>query len=276
MTLRHAAALALALNALPALAQFEGTADMKIVAGERGKKTDGTARLYLTPKAWRMETEVKVPESSPEMKKALGGKDTYRTIVFGKIAEPRKSWMVNDQTKTFTVLRSDRDDAARERDDGGYTVTRAGKDKVAGFACEKVSVQRKGKDEIWDACFAPDFLSGAWLRAMKETGREGWIGAVHDAGVTGYPVRMVEHTEAGDEKLRMEIVKVERRSLPASLFEVPAGYRETSMMGAMAQTPEQQKQMEDAQKKMEEAMKNMSPEQRKMMEKMMGPQGQKP
>ncbi len=111
---------------------------------------------------------------------------------------------------------------------------------------------------------------------MKDTGREGWIGAVHDTGVTGYPVRMVEHTEAGDEKLRMEIVKVERRSLPASLFEVPAGYRETSMMGVMAQTPEQQKQMEDAQKKMEEAMKNMSPEQKKMMEKMMGPQGQKP
>jgi hypothetical protein len=71
---------------------------------------------------------------------------------------------------------------------------------------------------------------------------------------------MVERNKAGDERLRMEIVKVERRKLPASLFEVPAGYRETSMMGMMAQTPEQQKQLEDAQKKMEEAMKDMSPE----------------
>lgn len=276
MTLRHAAALAAALHALPALAQFEGTADVQIVVGERGTKTNGTARLYLTSKAWRMDSEMKVPESSPEVRKALGGADTHRTVVFGKIAEPRKSWMLNERMKTYTVVESDRDDASHGASKDPYAVTRGGRDTVAGFACEKVNVRRKGRDELWEGCFARDFLSGAWLRVMKESGRQGWISAVHDAGVPGYPVRMIERGKDGTEMLRMEIVKVERRSLPSSLFEVPAGYRRTSMMGMMAQTPEQQQQMDEAQKKMEEAMRTMSPEQRKAMEKMTGKQGQKP
>jgi len=64
--------------------------------------------------------------------------------------------------------------------------------------------------------------------------------------------------------------------LAGSLFEIPPGYKETSMFGAFAQTPEQAKQMEDAQKQLEGAMKNMTPEQRKMMEEMMKKQGAPP
>ena len=67
--------------------------------------------------------------------------------------------------------------------------------------------------------------------------------------------------------MKWELVKAEKRALPASTFEVPAGYKETSMMGTMM-SPEQQKQMEDA-------MKNMTPEQRKMMEEMMKKGGNK-
>ena len=49
------------------------------------------------------------------------------------------------------------------------------------------------------------------------------------------------------------------------LIQIPAGYRETSMMGTMM-SPEQQKQIDDA-------MKNLTPEQRKMFEQMMKKQG---
>jgi hypothetical protein len=58
------------------------------------------------------------------------------------------------------------------------------------------------------------------------------------------------------------------------MFEIPPGYKETSMMGVMAQTPEQAKQMEAAQKQMKEAMDKMTPEQRKQMEEMMKKMGQ--
>lgn len=270
MRLRHAAALVAVLHAVPVFAaDFEGTADMRIVAsGEQGRTAEGTGKLYVTPKAWRMESEMKVPEAAGQ------GGAGFRTVVIGKAAEPRKTWMLNDRTKTYAVVESEggsRDRDAKEE----YSVQRVGKDTVAGLACEKVNVQKKGKDEVFEGCFTRELLSGAWLRALKGAEREGWIAAVHDAGVTGYPVRVVSRRKEGAEKLRMEVVKVERKSLPASLFEVPAGYRETSAMGTMAQNPEQQKQMEDAQKQMEEAMKNMPPEQRKMIEEMMKKQGQR-
>jgi hypothetical protein len=275
MTLRLATVLVAVLHAVPALAaDFEGTADMRIVAtGDRGQKAEGTGKLYVTAKAWRMESEMTIPEGSAD-KKALGGAEGFRTVAIGKAAEPRKTWMVNDRTKTYAVVESD-PERGRDRDAKEYAVTRAGKDTVAGLACEKVNVQKKGKDEVFEGCFTRELLSGAWLRALEGAEREGWVAAAHRAGVAGFPARVVSRGKEGTEKLRMEIVKVERKSLPASLFEVPAGYRETSAMGTMAQTPEQQKQMDDAQKQMEEAMKNMPPEQRKMMEEMMKKQGQR-
>ena len=94
--------------------------------------------------------------------------------------------------------------------------------------------------------------------------------ALKDAAIEGYPIRMVmKESETGPVTMRMEATTVERRSLPGSLFEVPAGYKETSMMGVMAQTPEQAQQMEGAQARMREAMEKMPPEQRKRMKEML-------
>src|SRR5512145_8398 len=77
MTLRLAAALAVAFHALPSVAQFEGTAHLKIVSSEEGDRLEGTGKLFLTSKAWRMETDLKPSKAaSPEMRKALGGADS--------------------------------------------------------------------------------------------------------------------------------------------------------------------------------------------------------
>jgi hypothetical protein len=277
MTLRLAAALAFVLQAFPAAAgDFEGVADLKMMAGDQ-RQMEGTGRLYLTSKAWRMETDMRpTATAKPEAKAALGGAESFRMVVFGKLAEPRKTWTLNERTKTYSVMKADpesRHERDAEKDE--WTVTRIGKDHVAGMACENVKAQRKGSNDWSEACLAREFLSGAWTRALKETSTEGWMIAAQRAGVEGYPIRMITHGKDGKETYRIEVVKTERKSLPASLFEVPAGYRETSMMGTMAQTPEQQKQMEDAQKKMDEALKNMSPEQRKQMEEMMQKMGGK-
>jgi hypothetical protein len=67
----------------------------------------------------------------------------------------------------------------------------------------------------------------------------------------------------------MEVVKVDKKSLPASMFEIPADYSKSAggmmdMMGGMSGP-----QADEAKKKMDDAMKNLSPEQRDMIEKMM-------
>jgi hypothetical protein len=66
----------------------------------------------------------------------------------------------------------------------------------------------------------------------------------------------------------MEAIKVEKTSLPKELFEVPAGY-EAMDMGAMMYGKPTGAMTASEQKAMTERMKKMTPEQRKMMEKML-------
>ncbi len=269
MTLRAAIAAAVLLHAVPAPAQFEGVADIKMTGEESGHKLDGTGKLYLTKSAWRMEMQMAMPGMGQPAKsgKAAAAQD-YRMVTFGKMATPGKSWMLNDRTKTYAIVEDDKDDEGAKREDGEWKITRLGQDKVAGFSCTNVKAQREGEEQIWEACLAKDFVSGDWLKSFKAE-KEWWMLAAQRTGVTGFPVRIIARGQDGAEKHRFEFVKVERRKVPASLFEVPAGYKQGGMMDVMAQTPEQAQQMQEAQKRAAEAMKNMSPEQKKMMEEMM-------
>ncbi|HSB36224.1 MAG TPA: DUF4412 domain-containing protein, partial [Thermoanaerobaculia bacterium] len=274
------AAFALAISALPALAQFEGVIDMKM-EGSSAAPMSGTGRTYVTKGAWRTEMEMtsEKMKTDPEAVKALGGKAAFKMVMLGKLSEPGISYMINDVAKTYSRL-----DAAEmaknlpKDKDRKWTVKRLGKDHVAGLACENVKATEEGKKSEWELCVTKDIPSGEWVRAMQrqQRGSQGlWMKALQDAGIDGYPVRMVMRESAsGPVTMRMEATKVERRSLPGSLFEIPPGYKETGMMGMFVQTPEQAKQMEDAQKQLNEAMKNMTPEQRKQMEEMMKKMGQ--
>ena len=274
------AAFALALSALPALAEFEGVIDMKMEGGGAAAMS-GTGKTYVTKRAWRSEMEMSSEEmrKNPEMLKATGGKTSVRLIMLGKLSEPGISYMINENTKTYARI-----DAAEMAKDlpkdteRKWSVKRLGKDHVAGLACENVRAVETGKKTEYEICVSTELASGEWMRALQgqQRGAGGiWVKALKDAGVEGFPVRMViKESETGPVTMKMEATKVERKSLPASLFEVPPGYKETSMMGAMAQNPEQAKQMEDAQKQMKEAMDKMTPEQRKQMEEMMKKMGQ--
>jgi hypothetical protein len=269
MIARAAVAAAVLAHALPALAEFEGVADLRMTGKEAGQALDGTGKVYLSPVGWRMEMEMKLPEAiqTPSGVKAQPSARLHRMVSFGKIAEPNKSWIVNDRNKTYHVVEADKDAHHEQRDEQDWKVTKLGSDKVAGFSCTNVKAERAGHDQIYEACLAKDFISDAWLKSAKE-GDEWWVAAARKAGYTGYPVRLIGRAADGTERHRMEIVKVERRKVPASMFAVPAGYKEASMMDVMMD-PEQQRQMQEAQRKAAEAMKNMSPEQKKMMEEMM-------
>lgn len=269
MTLRAAVAAALLAHALPALAQFEGIADVKMSGEEAGGAMSAKGKLYLSPAGWRMEMDMVVPQAGgrPGTGKAAGG-EPYRVVTFGKKSAPGKSWMLNERTKTYAVVEHD-EEGAGELEDADWKVTPLGQDRVAGFSCTNVRAERAGEDDVYEACLAKEFLAGSWLEEMRQGEHEWWEAAARKAGVAGYPVRLVTRSKGGKERHRFEVVKVERKRIAASYFEVPAGYREGSMMDVMAQTPEQQQQMQEAQRRAAEAMKNMSPEQKKMMEEMM-------
>jgi len=270
--------LALLFAAGVANAQFEGIAEMKISTTGAGKEQmtmNGTGKTYISKVGWRSEIEM----SNPEMSKMTGGKP-FRMVMFGKLADPDIAYSVNDAMKTYAVINTKemRDLAGKiEKQEKKFTVKKLGKGSVAGLSCENVRVtEDKGPQEI-EACVSKEFLSGEWMRAMQRGGRGGdWMKALKDAGLEGYPVRMVmTMKDQPGVKTTMEITKLDRTSVPATMFAIPPGYKETSMMGNFAQSPEQAKQMEDAQKQLQKAMENMTPEQRKMIEEMMKKQAPK-
>lgn len=255
--LRLALAALLALP-LAAAAQWEGSFDMKL----SGKDVTGSAKALVGKAGSRMQMEM-----TPVAGKGAGG---MKMTVISRTAEPGVSYIVNDEHRSYAridVKDLEKQVPAAEREKK-WTVKRLGSDKVAGYGCERALVTQEGSDTENEVCVTKELGGTA---GMLNTGRRGSSGAELEKtlkanGLEGMPVRMIIRKKGEAEAtMTWELVKAEKRPVPASALEVPAGYKETSMMGTMI-SPEQQKQLDDA-------MKNMTPEQRKMMEQMMKKQG---
>ena len=93
-------------------------------------------------------------------------------------------------------------------------------------------------------------MKGLMRRGAQDEGS--MMKALKDARAEGFFVKMVTREKGKTEPLTtMELTKAEKKSLPASMFEVPTGYaKQEGMMGAAMEnlTPEQKKQMEEMMK----------------------------
>jgi hypothetical protein len=193
-------------------------------------------------------------------------------VMLAKLPNPDKVYMINDANRTYSVWDTQsslesRKNAPKET----YKVERLGTDRVAGYSCQNVRVT-SSKGSAFDVCVTTEFgASSEWLAAMNRNNPEAgsWLKALKDAGIEGSPIRWSVRPEgAAEPTMVMELVRADKKFLPAALFEVPAGYKETGFaMGGL--TPEQEKALGDARARMQEAMKNMTPEQRKQFEEMM-------
>jgi hypothetical protein len=165
-----------------------------------------------------------------------------------------------------------------------YTVEKLGQETILGYKTQHVLVKEqdagdgKGMNmEMWVAKDLLDYSTFSKLQARrgKGAGEEAMVKALKDADADGMPLKSVATIGEGM-KVTMEVVKVDKKSLPASTFEIPAGYTKSEgglmdMMGGMSgpQADEARKKMGDAQQRMIDAMKNMTPEQREMLQRMM-------
>jgi hypothetical protein len=267
MIRRFLAASALALAASIASAQFEGEATYKIVSRrDKGSTLDGTAHMFSSKTGFRMEWEMETGNT------AKGAPERVKMVMLARLPNPEKVYMVNDANRTYSVwdtkkAREDSKNASRET----YKVEKLGSDRVAGYPCQNARVT-SSKGSIFDVCVTREFGgSSDWMAAMNRNEAEtgSWLKALKDDGIEGSPIRWsVRRKGSAEPTMVMELTRADKKSLPASLFEVPAGYKQTDFaMGGL--TPAQEKQMSDARKQMEEALKDMPPEQRKQYEEMM-------
>jgi hypothetical protein len=254
-------ALVLAFSVpLAAAAQWEGVLDMKLT----GKDASGAARAFVGKPGGRFEMSV----TSAQAQQA--GQGTMKMVVLSRTAEPDVSYMINDAQKSYARIdvREMQKNLPKSEQEKKWTVKRLGPGSVAGYACEKALVAQEGGTSENEVCVSKEILGGAAMfgAGRRDASSQSLEKALKANGLEGMPIRMVMREKGKpDAMMTWELVKAEKKALPPSTFEVPAGYTETSMMGTML-SPEQQKQMNDA-------MKNMTPEQRKMIEEMMKKKG---
>ncbi len=252
------------LAAAPALGQFEGTLELKMTGAEG---VAGTMTSRISPVGARTEMDMKAPEGRP------GAASGMKFVSIMKFANPDVAYIVNDASKTYSVVDSKklREQTVPQAAGESWTVKKLGEDKVAGFACTNARFT-SGSGSVVEMCLTPDILGGGtFLRDLqrRSRGSASLAKAMKEAGVEGwFPIRTVTKDKEGKATMTAELVSAKKGPVPASTFEIPAGYTESQMgpAGAMM-SPEQQKALQ-------EQMKNMTPEQRRQMEQMM--KGNKP
>ena len=260
---------ALFLAALPAYAQFEGVLNMKMTITGKDGETGGGGTMNVAVAKAGTRCEMNMQTSGMGMK----------MVMLQKTDTPDTLYRINDANKTYTEtdLTKMRAMAGQQTDTKTYTVEKLGQETILGYQTQHVLVKDKSPaagngmtTEMWTAKDLLDYATFSKMQARpgKGAGDAALVKALKDAGADGLPLKSVATTADGG-KVTMEVVKVDKQSVPASTFEIPAGYNKSAggmmdMMGGMSGP-----QADDAKKRMDEAMKNMTPEQREMIEKMM-------
>ena len=263
MKILTAALSVLAFPAALALAETEGVAEMKgTVHTERGETIGLVTKAWVGKAGSRIEMTTDLAQI--QGRSAAGMPATHTEVFVYKTSEPGVTYLLNIERKTYSTFQPPAGEKGEAKPAEAYTVTKLGRDTVAGYSCEKALVKRASARDEMEVCVSKDLgASGAWLDAMSRRQRGGSVfKALSDAGLTGFPVRwIVRHAGEKDATTTLELVRFEKSSVPASTFEVPAGYKKVSGYETRM-TPEQEEAMR-------KAMENMTPEQRKQFEEML-------
>lgn len=170
-------------------------------------------------------------------------------------APEKKIISVDDAKKTATVINlDDMQKMAGSMGAPGHTAPstpsesewetsidmNAGSDVIAGYACDKWKVtethKKTHKVRKTDACLAkgigfPD-LTAMYGGPSAANNTNTWMAKL--VADKYFPLRAVT-TEDGVEKTKMEVTKIDKKTLDAARFEVPAGYKVIDMGEMMKQ-----------------------------------------
>ena len=246
-----------ALAAAPALAQFEGEIDMKIT----GQGMTGTGKVFVSKAGSRTEMDMQTANMPMHM------------VSLMKFSVPDVMYLVNDKAKTYSEmdLKKARESAVKMTGEKEpYSAKLLGSERVLGYSTKHVLLSRPGDRSEMEVWTTKDIM-GLNYESMRGLMRRrpgdddtSMIKALRDTGADGFFVKMVTREKGKAESLMtMELTKAEKRSVPASMFDIPPGYtKQEGMMGAAGVvSPEAAEQMR-------KAMENLTPEQRKQIEEM--------
>ena len=243
--------LCLTLLAFPALGgDFEGVITGHPVASGTGPPQLNSMKMYLSPAGFRVEATGQKPG---------GDGIPFQMTMLWRADDPGVTYLLNDAAKAYM-----KHDVSKSKpsDTGGPTVEKLGKTTYLGHSVERVKVTNTNNNhtsELWIAT-SLHFPAPALVAFQSQQGdkNSSWR-ALEKAGVVGIPLKELS-VEGG-----WEATSVEKKSVPASLFQIPADFHEAKDPLDLA-SPSQQAQLK---KQRDEALKNMTPEQRAKFEEMM-------
>jgi hypothetical protein len=152
-----------------------------------------------------------------------------KMTMIGRAGEPRYSVFLYPEAKTYKLNVID---TARLNNANGqtYQVTRVGTETVAGYSCihAKLAITGSNKklvmtEDIWTSTAVPGYAelkqdmanAHVTIKMMQQ---------LQQAGCDGFIVKASGATD--QMSFAMQLVTAVRKSFPASMFEIPAGYHE--------------------------------------------------
>jgi hypothetical protein len=150
-----------------------------------------------------------------------------------------------EQFKTFTSGMEVGPRDSRERREAAPRpppkVTKTGqKDTVAGYVCEIWDVIPETGEKL-SACVANEGASWFKFPLGSMPAEHAWALELLDG--KHFPLRGIAYDKAGAEKARIEVTKIDKKALVATLFDIPPGYKVVDLqqmfaaMGAMGASP---------------------------------------
>ncbi len=202
--------------------------------------------------------------SRSEMEMNIAGLPTgaMNTITITRQDKPNVITKLTPSNKTYTEISYEEYEPQEKKSTEPFEVTVVGKETVNGYSCTHVIAKFKNsgkmRNEWWTSKDVPCFPGFSGMKGSKYFDDDNLFAKMAEKGADGFPVRM-KMSEAGmSGGMQMDLVKAEKKTVPSSMFEIPAGYKKAATMD-LSNMP---KSMQD--------LKNMTPEeQKKMMEDLM-------
>jgi len=131
-------------------------------------------------------------------------------------SQPDKSFMLNDEAKTYTEIA--KTDRKENEEDDKFEITVIGSETVNGYACTHVTLKGKSaKGGLIHWWVSKDVKGYTELKKMKtrHLNSNSTYKALEEKGVEGFPVRI---KMGGRMEMQMDLVKAEQMDIPPSKF----------------------------------------------------------
>jgi hypothetical protein len=229
---------------------FEGEIGISFKDASKAGKAAAPFALLIKDSKLRMDLPTDVTASSGMGSKGYGILNTPEKKLY-VVLEDKKQVVLFDldkageQLKTFTAGMESGPRDPRERKEAPARpppkVTKTGqKDSVAGYACEIWDVVPDTGEKM-SACVANEGASWFKLPLGAIPSEHAWALELLDG--KHFPLRGIAYDNAGAEKSRVEVTKIDKKPLAATLFDIPQGYKVVDLqqmfaaMGTMGASP---------------------------------------